>query len=184
MMDQIQKVLDPLRRRIFNMIARGVIQAVNDQSPIQRIQTNILAGDVDDGIERIQEYGHFSVPLVGAECTLIFIAGNRDHPIIIATDDRRTRPQNNGAGDSGCWNAAGVLFALRNGSKNIEASGFNKLSFSNGTNELMQTISEICQFLIDARTVVTQEPLLSPNDTMAAIKAKIDNLAKTPYTGP
>jgi phage baseplate assembly protein V len=92
MIDAIRRVISPLGAGIRQMIARAVIDRVNDATPAQTVQFHRYAGMVvDDGAERFAEYGFTSVPLAGAELVVVFLGGSRDHPIVIATQDRRYR---------------------------------------------------------------------------------------------
>ena len=91
MIDAIQKLTEGLRGKVQLMIGRAILTAIDDGGAIQTAQAQLLADEVQDGAERIQQYGFSSVPLAGAEGVLVFVGGNRDHGLIIATDDRRHR---------------------------------------------------------------------------------------------
>lgn len=91
MIDTIKKIVAPLQRRVMMAISRAVINSVDDSKSIQKIQISLLADEVIDRLERIQEYGFSSAPLPGAEAVALFVGGNRDHGVVIATDDRRYR---------------------------------------------------------------------------------------------
>lgn len=81
-----------LKRRLFNLIARGVIKSVKESANL-RAQATLLAEETLENLEMIQEYGYTSKPLAGAEAVVIFPAGDRSHGLIIATGDRRYRLQ-------------------------------------------------------------------------------------------
>lgn len=81
----------PLHRRIMNMLGRAVLRLVDDAAGLQRVQVTVLAGEVRDGVERFQDYGFTSHPLAGADALLVFLGGNRDHPVAVAVADRRHR---------------------------------------------------------------------------------------------
>lgn len=87
----INKVTDPLRRRVRLMVSRAILNIINDAGGIQVVQVKLLANETRDGVERIQNYGHTSVPLPGAEGVMVCVSGNRDHGIVIAMDDGRHR---------------------------------------------------------------------------------------------
>lgn len=86
----IQKVMAPLQRRVRLMVGRGIINLVDDSLKEQGVQISLLADEVRD-VERYQEYGFTSVPHPDCEAVCVFVGGNRDHGIIIATGDRRYR---------------------------------------------------------------------------------------------
>lgn len=91
MIAALNKLLDPLRRRVRLMISRAVLSAISDGQGIQLVQVKLLDGEVRDGVERFQNYSFTSVPLPGAEGIMACVSGNRDHGVIIAMDDRRYR---------------------------------------------------------------------------------------------
>ncbi len=87
------KLLAPITRRIMLCIGRGVVRQVDDAPDLQRVQVSLLAEEDRDQVERIQSYGLTSVPVPGAEAVVVSVAGNRDHPVAVAVDDRRFRPR-------------------------------------------------------------------------------------------
>lgn len=89
--DTINRMLAPLKTRIANMVARAVVQLVDDAGGIQMMQLGVLEGETRADIERMQEYGFTSVPEDGAEATVLFVGGRRDHGLVVAVDDRRYR---------------------------------------------------------------------------------------------
>ncbi|MDP2153798.1 MAG: phage baseplate assembly protein V [Methylotenera sp.] len=91
MIDTLNKLLDPMRRRVRLMISRAVLSAISDGKGIQLVQVKLLEGEVRDGVERFQNYAFSSVPLIGAEGIMACVSGNRDHGVILAMDDRRYR---------------------------------------------------------------------------------------------
>ena len=96
----IEKMLAPLRTRVANLVARAVVQLVNDGTKLQVVQLEVLEGETRDGCERFQEYGFTSVPLAGSEAVVLFVGGRRDHPLVVAVDDRRYRKKNLAAGST------------------------------------------------------------------------------------
>jgi len=93
MINTINKMLDPIRRRVRLMISRAVLSAISDGAGIQIVQVKLLDGEVRDGVERFQNYAFSSVPLAGAEGIMACVSGNRDHGVLLAADDRRYRPK-------------------------------------------------------------------------------------------
>lgn len=91
MIEAIQKLTEDMRGKVRLMVGRAILAVISDGGPIQTAQAKLLADEAHDDMERIQEYGFTSVPLPGAEGVVVFVGGNRDHGLIIATDDRRYR---------------------------------------------------------------------------------------------
>ncbi|GCL64308.1 phage baseplate assembly protein V [Pseudaquabacterium pictum] len=87
----LQRAMRPMLQRLQLMIGRAVVLLVNDGSKLQGLQVSLLADEVRDQVERFQNYGFTSHPLPGAEAVAASVAGNRDHVLVIAVDDRRYR---------------------------------------------------------------------------------------------
>lgn len=113
MIATVQKLLAPLRTRIANMVARAVVRLVDDEGKLQVVQLGVLEGETRDGCERFQEYGFTSVPLPGAEAVVLFVGGRRDHPLVVAVDDRRHRKPGLEPGESAIYNHKGSCVVCR-----------------------------------------------------------------------
>ncbi|MCA3312968.1 MAG: phage baseplate assembly protein V [Roseomonas sp.] len=98
-LDEMKRFIAPLQRRVMLAIGRGTLGPVNDADGLQRSQVKLLAGEVRDNVERMQQYGISAVPLAGADVLVVCVGGNRDHPVIIGVDDRRHRPTGLQPGD-------------------------------------------------------------------------------------
>ena len=112
--------LAAVARRVAMAAARGIVRAVGDASGLQTVRISLMEDEVKDGVERVQEYGFSSHPLPGADCVAIFIGGNRDHGVVIATDDRTHRPGGLQAGDVAIYDHRGNRVLL--GSTGIEVT--------------------------------------------------------------
>jgi phage baseplate assembly protein V len=86
----IRDSLAPVRRRVRLMISRAILNAVNDAGGIQLVQVKLLEGETRD-VERMQNYGHTSVPLPGAEGLGVSVGGSRNHVVVLVMDDGRHR---------------------------------------------------------------------------------------------
>ena len=93
--------------RGYNGTAWGVLMAVDDSKKMQRVDARGLNGEYFTNVERPQTYGFTSVPLPpdqngaqAAEVEIGFRAGNRAHPYVRSTDDRRYRMKNLKPGES------------------------------------------------------------------------------------
>lgn len=111
-LEQLNHLLRPVKARIANSIARAVVQAADDSTKLQLLQLGVLAGEVVDDGERFGQYGFFSVPLAGAEAVVVFPNGDRGHPLVIATDDRRYRPKGSQPGEAGIYNHTGAIVRM------------------------------------------------------------------------
>lgn len=95
----LQRLLEPLRRRIALMVRRARIALVNDANPVQTMQLEMFKGECRDGVERIQEYGLSTVPLPGGQAIAASMDGECGHEVVVSTDDRRYRPSKQNPGD-------------------------------------------------------------------------------------
>ncbi len=137
---QAQKMLDPFKRKLGQMISRGVLNLVNDALKMQECQLTILADETLDGVERFQNYGFTSVPHAGAESLSLSVGGHRGHSVCIAIDDRRYR-----------------LTALADGEVALYTDEGDKLHFKRG--RIVNLVTD--QLVIDAASKVTiNSPLL------------------------
>lgn len=77
--------------RVRGMIARAVLNLVNDATKLQAVQVTLLADQVPDDVEHFQHYGFTSVPHAGAEGIALAIGGSTGNTVVINVDDRRYR---------------------------------------------------------------------------------------------
>lgn len=87
-------------------LSRGNIVSVDDSKLMQTVTFRGLTNELLT-VERFQTYGHTSVPkppddaagAKAAEVVIGFVAGDRSHPVLVATDDRRYRMKNLKSGE-------------------------------------------------------------------------------------
>jgi phage baseplate assembly protein V len=82
--------LRELGNRIMMMFGRGVVRGVDDSGARQRVQVELLKGELRDGVEHMQNYGFTSHPL-GGDAAVAFLGGSREQGIALIVDDRRYR---------------------------------------------------------------------------------------------
>lgn len=95
----IDRILLPIKRKLFLIIGRAILTAVDNSGGTQKIQVTGLEGETITGIERFQEYGFESYPKKDAEVVIGFINGNRDQGIALRVHDRTYRPTNLSEGE-------------------------------------------------------------------------------------
>lgn len=86
-----QKLLEPIRRRLAQIVTRAVLLGADDRPGLQEAQIKALADEVMDRIERFQNYGFSSVPLPGAEGLFLAPGACRSNGVLVCVDDRRWR---------------------------------------------------------------------------------------------
>lgn len=109
----VAKLIAPLQRRVAMMVARGVLDLVDDSTKMQLAQVKLLADEVAPRLERFQEYGFSSAPAAGAEAVVVFPNGVRSHGIIIAVDDRRYRMAGMEGGEVALYDDLGQAVHLK-----------------------------------------------------------------------
>ncbi len=124
-----RRLIDPIKNRVFNMLARSVVNAIDDTTKTQIIKAIILKDDPQDGIEHIQEYGFTSVALPGAEALLAFISGNRDHGIAITVGDKRFRLKGLKSGEVALYTDEGDSIIFKRG-RNLEINAGTKATIT------------------------------------------------------
>lgn len=116
----IKKIVQPLQRRIMLMIARGIIKSVKGQ----QAQVELLEGEIRDGVDFVQQFGFASRPKPGAEAVVVFVGGNRDHGVVLGTNDPRGRPSLE-PGEAAMW-TADVVVKIK-ADKTVEITGASKM---------------------------------------------------------
>jgi phage gp45-like len=130
--------------RAIHTLARATINAIKDGHMMQTMHADMFNNDSRQGIERVQNYGFTSsiIPRSkskseqqqqdrtgatgqnvsperpkgeAAEAVLLFQAGQRNHPLAVAVDDRRFRPRLWKPGENAQYDDIGQVFALRRG---------------------------------------------------------------------
>lgn len=85
---------DGIRRlwhRVQALVGRGRLTLVNDAGVVQLVQSRIIGDEVKDDIPRFLDYGFVSVPPVGTDSIVLFMAGERSMGIVIATNNQTFR---------------------------------------------------------------------------------------------
>lgn len=104
----VNKMIEPLKRRLRLSIRRIVADVVIDSTGIQTVQASGFFNDLQT-YERIQNYGFTSVPISqSAEGIAVFAGGNPEHGLIIALDDRSFRLKGLLPGQSALYDLSGT----------------------------------------------------------------------------
>lgn len=124
-------MIDALKRRVMNMLARAIIETSRDDEGVQLVQVSVLEGELHDDVERAQPYGLTSRPLPGAEAMILAMGGTRSHGLIIDLGDRRYRLRSMQEGEVALYDDQGqIIYLTRDGIRittpfkiDIEAEG-------------------------------------------------------------
>lgn len=120
MIDAIQRVY----QRILHVIGRGRITTGNDAGSVQLQQVKLGPDEIIDNVPRLAEFGMTSMPPVGSDAVLVFIAGARSNGAIIATGHQASRPKNLQAGETMLYSQDGKsVYLTAAGGILVEAKG-------------------------------------------------------------
>lgn len=136
MIDQLQRLIAPLQRRVMLSIGRAVLNAVYDGNPSQLVQASMLSGETRDKMERLAEYGFTSVPHPGAQAVAVFVGGDRGHGIVVATGDSRYRLAAMEGGEVAIYDDQGQVVHLKRDGIHIETDDEKKVRVSGGNVEI------------------------------------------------
>lgn len=109
----VSRLFGSLQRRVMLMIAKGIIRRVDDSGKNQITQVGLLSKEIRDQIENIQQFGLSSSPPPGSEVVVVFPGGSRDHGVIVATSDHKTRPRDLNEGETVVYNSNGDFIKLK-----------------------------------------------------------------------
>lgn len=98
-LNDFNRLIRPLKNKIFLLLGRALLHAVNNSEMTQKIQVVALNGEIITDIERFQEYGFETYPHEESEVAIMFLNGKRDHGIALCVHDRRYRPDDLSEGE-------------------------------------------------------------------------------------
>lgn len=115
--------------RTYHGASRATVDSVQDFHLMQTMAGNLMRGEARKKIERWQNFGFSSVILPpnqsgsaagnlagkGAEAFMVYVGGNRSHPVAASIDDRRHRPRGLKPGESAQYDDIGQMTLLRRG---------------------------------------------------------------------
>jgi phage baseplate assembly protein V len=103
----LDRFLQPIRNKIFLLVGRAILAAIKNSEKTMKIQVKGLSGEVITDIERVQNYGFESYPIVGSsEAVVLFVNGNRDQGVAVCVHDREYRPTDLASGDVAVYSKA------------------------------------------------------------------------------
>lgn len=157
--------LRPLRNRIMTMIARGVLLSLKDSEGIQLAKVQLLAGEIRDDLERVQNFGMTSNPPPSSELVAVFVGGNREHGFVIAAEPRDvagTRP-------SVLPGETAIYSATPGHQIKLSTGGF--ISIENSTVDLVKSYDRVLQALAAEPFIVNKATFTAESLLMQTMKA-------------
>jgi phage gp45-like len=120
---EVEKLLAPLRHKIQTVLSKAIVEIVKDSTGLQVLQVSLGKDEIQDGLERLQEYGFSSHPHPEAEAIVGFINGNRNQGIVLKIDDHRYRVVETAEGTVTVYSSGGnKVQLLPNGKISITAN--------------------------------------------------------------
>ncbi len=126
--------LEPIAQVLSEMVRRGKVHIIDDAAVRQRLQIEVagrrFVGDqprAESAVEYVQPYGFKSVPRApdaagSAECVCLLVAGDPDHPLVVAVTDVRDRPTGWAPGDVGLYDHRGNYVRCQAGKIVVEGA--------------------------------------------------------------
>jgi len=124
----LSRFLDPLKRKIFLLVGRAIVTAVNNSGKTQLVQVTALKDETISDIERMEEYGFATYPKTGSEALINFINGNRDHGLVVCIHDRNYRPTDLTEGDVRVYDYRGNKITCKSTGIEIFVSSSGKIA--------------------------------------------------------
>lgn len=127
-----------LKRSMGNLIARGVVAAVNAATKMQSLQMRLMADETKSDVEHFEPYGWSSNPHAGSEGIALFPDGDRSHGFVVVVADRRYRLTGMQGGEVAVHDDLGQKVHLTRDGIVIDGAGLPMI-FTNTPNIRMET---------------------------------------------
>lgn len=116
--------LGRLYRRVQMAVSSGRITAPPDDSgAVQKAQVRVSDAEVLDGVPVVQLYGLASVPPVGADATVLFVAGDRSNGAVVATGNQGDRVRGQKGREVSLYNGHGMRLHLAESGPVLDCGG-------------------------------------------------------------
>ncbi len=177
--------LERVWRRLQQVIGRGRMTLVDDSKPAQVQQVRLGADELRDGTPRAAEYGFSSVPPVGTDVIVVFIAGERTNGVIVATNNQTFRMRNLGEGEVAIHDDKGRYVLLAAAGITVEgkdspivAHTTSDITATAGGNITLQAAAKITlaapEIFIDTTTLTMAATTIVAEATLFGITSAVD----------
>lgn len=110
-----------LERRVLLTIGRGRITAADDSQAAQLLQVKLGDNEVRDQTPRVGEFGFASLPPLGSDVIVLFVAGDRSNGVVIGSASQQYRMKNLSPGEAAVYDQVGKYIWLTKDGMVIEA---------------------------------------------------------------
>jgi phage baseplate assembly protein V len=143
----MNELIEKLKNKLFLLVGRAVLSAVDNSKKTQRVQVKGLKKETISDISRIQPYGFETYPEESddAEVVLLFPNGNRDNGIAIIVGNRELRPTDLSKNDVRVWDKHGNAIKLSSDGIVLECVNGNTVEMVSGEVKINGTNLEVLQ---------------------------------------
>jgi phage gp45-like len=134
LIDQLNRLLSPLYKRLASMICKAVIKSLDDTTGLQTYKLYLMKDEVIECVERLAEFGFTSIPPEESEAIVVFANGSRSKGVVIATDSARYRLKLSEKGSTAIYNKNGDYVKISKDKIEIFA---NEIILAGGTKKLL-----------------------------------------------
>jgi len=115
MMRTLNKVLKPLRRKVRQLVSRGVVTLIDPNQLMQVLQVELLKGEVLDDVEHFESYGYTAHAPADSEVLTASLNGQRSHTVAIAVANRVFRLKGLAKGEVALYTDEGDVIHFKRG---------------------------------------------------------------------
>lgn len=112
-----------MNNSLRNIVARGVITALDTAKKCQVAGLKLIAGDPKEGVEHLEPYGFTSAAQNGAEAVVLFPGGDRSHGMAVIVADRRYRLKGLARGEVAIYDDQGQSVTLTRAGIVVDGGG-------------------------------------------------------------
>lgn len=163
-------IIDRLAHRVKGAIVGALVKSVVDIGEIQLVKIAGRSGEVQDGIERLQNYGMSSNPPVDSEAVAAGIGSSMDHVVVIVVDSGANRPTGLETGETAFYSMFGQQITNKSDGT-VHVSAPAGTDHGNGTSPVALAIQTNAKFeaIVDA----INSAAVGTSDGGAAFKANM-----------
>lgn len=115
--DQINKLLEPFKRSLQQVVTRGIVKLIDTNQLLQMVQVELLTGGTIDKVEYAEPYGYTSAVIGGdkREAIALSVNGSKKHSVVISCFNREYRLQGLADGEVALYTDEGDSIILKRG---------------------------------------------------------------------
>jgi phage baseplate assembly protein V len=155
-------VIAEIINKIKAGIGKALIESVVDTGAIQLVKIQLMENEIQDGVERIQNYGLTSNPPKGSECVPVFVGGSRDHGVAVAVDCGAFRVTGLASGEVCVYSKFGQKILLKANGETVFNDGTDYAVAFNDLKTAFDTLVSNFNSHIHAITVAGAVPAAPP----------------------